>query len=58
VIFGDDVGWMNVSSYGSDSMGVATPNIDRIGRGDAPVAAAEGEAEQLTMSDTERGVGA
>ncbi len=32
VIFGDDIGWMNVSSYGSDIMGVATPNIDRIGR--------------------------
>ena len=32
VIFGDDIGWMNVSSYGSDSMSVATPNIDRIGR--------------------------
>jgi len=31
VIFGDDVGWMNVSSYGSDIMGVKTPNIDRIG---------------------------
>jgi arylsulfatase A-like enzyme len=32
VIFGDDIGWMNVSSYGSDIMGVQTPNIDRIGR--------------------------
>ena len=32
VIMGDDIGWMNVSSYGSDIMGVATPNIDRIGR--------------------------
>ena len=32
VIFGDDVGWMNVSSYGGDIMGVETPNIDRIGR--------------------------
>jgi arylsulfatase A-like enzyme len=32
VIFGDDVGWMNVSSYGGDIMGVQTPNIDRIGR--------------------------
>ena len=33
VIFGDDVGWMNVSSFGGDIMGVQTPNIDRIGRG-------------------------
>ena len=32
VIFGDDIGWMNVSSYGGDIMGVPTPNIDRIGR--------------------------
>ncbi|MFM8220634.1 MAG: sulfatase-like hydrolase/transferase, partial [Planctomycetaceae bacterium] len=32
VIMGDDVGWMNVSSYGGDIMGVRTPNIDRIGR--------------------------
>ena len=31
VIIGDDVGWMNVSSYGGDIMGVKTPNIDRIG---------------------------
>lgn len=30
VIFGDDVGWMNLSSYGGDIMGVQTPNIDRI----------------------------
>ncbi|MCA0402960.1 MAG: arylsulfatase [Proteobacteria bacterium] len=32
VIFGDDIGWMNVSSYGGDIMGVSTPNIDRIGQ--------------------------
>ena len=32
VIFGDDIGWMNVSSYGGDIMGVQTPNIDRIGK--------------------------
>jgi len=32
VIMADDVGWMNVSSYGGDIMGVKTPNIDRIGR--------------------------
>ena len=32
VIMGDDVGWMNVSAYGGDIMGVRTPNIDRIGR--------------------------
>ncbi len=31
VIFGDDVGFMNVSSFGGDIMGVQTPNIDRIG---------------------------
>jgi arylsulfatase len=32
VIMGGDIGWMNVSSYGGDIMGVTTPNIDRIGR--------------------------
>ena len=32
VIMGDDVGWMNVASYGGDIMGVKTPNIDRIGK--------------------------
>ncbi len=32
VIFGDDIGWMNVSAYGGDIMGVQTPHIDRIGR--------------------------
>src|SRR5271166_6586504 len=32
VIMADDVGWMNISSYGGDLMGVPTPNIDRIGR--------------------------
>ncbi len=31
VIFGDDIGYMNVSSFGGDIMGVQTPNIDRIG---------------------------
>ena len=37
VIMADDVGWMNVSSYGGDIMGVKTPNIDRIGRGRHPL---------------------
>ena len=32
VIFGDDIGWMNVSSYGGDIMGVPTPNIDRLAK--------------------------
>src|SRR5882724_6308490 len=32
VIFGDDVGYMNVSCYGGDIMGVQTPNIDRLAR--------------------------
>ncbi len=30
VIFGDDIGYMNISSYGGDIMGVQTPNIDRL----------------------------
>lgn len=32
VIMGDDIGWMNISSYGGDIMGASTPNIDRVGR--------------------------
>src|SRR5271169_2093748 len=32
VIFGDDIGWFNVSSFSGDLMGVPTPNIDRIGK--------------------------
>ena len=31
VIWGDDIGWQNVSSYGMGTMGYTTPNIDRIG---------------------------
>jgi arylsulfatase len=30
VIFGDDIGWMNISAYGGDIMGVPTPNIDHL----------------------------
>jgi arylsulfatase A-like enzyme len=32
VIFGDDIGWMNISSYGGDILGVKTPNIDRLAK--------------------------
>jgi arylsulfatase len=32
VIFGDDVGWANLSLYNPGVMGYSTPNIDRIGR--------------------------
>jgi len=31
VIWGDDIGWQNVSAYGMGTMGYSTPNIDRIG---------------------------
>ena len=31
VIWGDDVGWQNVSAYGMGTMGYTKPNIDRIG---------------------------
>ena len=31
VIWGDDIGWQNVSAYGMGTMGNTTPNIDRIG---------------------------
>jgi arylsulfatase len=30
VIFGDDIGWFNVSAYNMGMMGYRTPNIDRI----------------------------
>lgn len=32
VIFGDDIGWQNVSAYGMGTMGYRTPNIDRIAK--------------------------
>jgi arylsulfatase A-like enzyme len=32
VLWGDDIGWWNVSLYNHGSMGYRTPNIDRIGR--------------------------
>jgi len=31
VIWGDDIGWQNVTAYGMGVMGYSTPNIDRIG---------------------------
>jgi len=31
VIWGDDIGWENVSAYGMGVMGYTTPNIDSIG---------------------------
>src|SRR4051812_43304424 len=31
VIWGDDIGWQNVSVYGMGTMGYTTPNIDRVG---------------------------
>jgi arylsulfatase len=30
VIWGDDIGWQNLSSYGMGTMGYTTPNIDKI----------------------------
>ena len=30
VIFGDDIGWFNISAYSHGTMGYRTPNIDRI----------------------------
>ncbi len=32
VIFGDDIGWQNVSAYGMTTMGYKTPNIDSIAK--------------------------
>jgi len=30
VIWGDNIGWYNVSAYSDGAMGYRTPNIDRI----------------------------
>src|SRR5262245_36188575 len=32
IIWGDDIGWFNVSAYNMGIMGYRTPNIDRIGK--------------------------
>jgi len=32
VIWGDDVGWFNISAYNHGMMGYKTPNIDRLAR--------------------------
>src|SRR5215510_2619094 len=32
VIWGDDIGWSNISAYNHDMMGYKTPNIDRIAK--------------------------
>ena len=32
VIWGDDIGWYNVSAYNQGMMGYRTPNIDRIAK--------------------------
>ena len=32
VIWGDDIGWFNISAYNHGIMGYQTPNIDRIAK--------------------------
>ena len=32
VMFGDDIGWFNISAYNHGLMGYCTPNIDRIAK--------------------------
>jgi arylsulfatase A-like enzyme len=32
IIWGDDIGWFNVSAYNLGLMGYRTPNIDRVAR--------------------------
>ena len=32
VMFGDDIGWFNISAYNHGLMGYKTPNIDRIAK--------------------------
>ena len=32
IIWGDDIGWFNISAYNHGMMGYRTPNIDRIAK--------------------------
>ncbi|MDH3330392.1 MAG: hypothetical protein OEM01_14270, partial [Desulfobulbaceae bacterium] len=32
IIWGDDIGWYNISAYNQGVMGYRTPNIDRIAK--------------------------
>ena len=32
IIWGDDIGWFNVSAYNLGVMGYRTPNIDRVAK--------------------------
>src|SRR5258705_3573882 len=32
IIWGDDIGWFNISAYNHGIMGYRTPNIDRVGK--------------------------
>jgi arylsulfatase A-like enzyme len=32
IIWGDDIGWYNVSAYNHGIMGFRTPNIDRVAK--------------------------
>ena len=43
VIFGDDIGWSNISAYNMGMMGYRTPNIDRIAKEGAIFTDAYGE---------------
>jgi arylsulfatase A-like enzyme len=36
VLWGDDIGWWNITYYSRGQMGYRTPNIDRIGNEGAP----------------------
>ena len=35
ILWGDDIGWWNISAYNHGQMGYKTPNIDRIAKGGA-----------------------
>ena len=49
VIWGDDIGWQNVSAYGLGTMGYTTPNIDKIAN------EAYGAAKKATTTPKEFG---
>ena len=37
IIWGDDIGWFNVSAYNHGLMGYRTPNIDRVAQEGAQI---------------------
>ena len=54
VLWGDDVGWWNISYNSRGQMGYRTPNIDRIGNEGVAKRAAEWTASKDGLSQSKR----